>query len=114
MYQYIDQRLFNLFCLALTLGLSHTSIYIRLVASDIFGRGLNNLRITIIPMNAVLKDGHGYFILHEFCIIGTVTAIYGYDTDVAGYWRRDAFAEASATTACGQSTVTLPHTGAYG
>ena len=31
---------------------------------------------------------------------------YGYDTDVAGYLRIDSFAMASASTICGQTTVT--------
>ena len=48
------------------------------------------------------------------CIIGIVTEIYGYDTDVAGYLHIDAFALAPVTTVCGQSTVTLSHTGACG
>ena len=44
--------------------------------------------------------------------IHVATVIYGYVTDFAGYLCINAFAMASATTACGQSTVTLSYKGA--
>ena len=48
------------------------------------------------------------------CMIGIATDIFEYDSDIVGYLRMEAFAMASATTACGQSTVKLSNTGAYG
>ena len=44
------------------------------------------------------------------CMIWVFTDLYGYDTDVTGYLRIEAFAIAASTTDCGQNTIAVSQT----